>query len=147
MLLNPYRFGAGGPPADEHRYWRIFVTTGESFYVGFSEVRLLNESVNQSTGGTAAASSSYAGLYPGNAFDGNTATDWANNGGFPAWLSYDFGVPKPVDTVEIRARAYQGQGPTNFKIQYSDNNSIWVDAVTVIGAAAWGSLELRSYAV
>ena len=147
MLLNPYRFGDGGPPPDGYRYWRIFVTAGESFYVGFSEVRLMNESVNQSIGGTAAASSSYPGTPPANAFDGNTATDWANDGGFPAWLSYDFGMPKPVDTVEIRARAYEGQGPTDFKIQYSDNNSTWVDAVTVTGAAAWGSLELRSYSV
>lgn len=147
MLLNPYRFGGAATPPDGHRYWRIYVTAAESSYVGFSEVRLLNETVNQATGGTAAASSSYAGVPPSNAFDGNTSTDWASNGGYPSWLSYDFGMAKAVDTVELRARSYQGQGPTNFKIQYSDDNSAWVDVVTVTGAATWGSSELRSYAV
>lgn len=140
-----HQFTYTPPAVGSHRYWRVYVTAGESSYVGFAEVQLLKAGVNQATGGTASASSSYTGLPPSNAFDGSTSTEWANNSGFPAWLAYDFGTPKSVDSVKLQARSFTGQGPKTFKIQYSDDNSAWTDALTVASAPTWGSLEARTY--
>lgn len=133
------------PSVVPHRYWRIYFTAGESSYVGVCEVQFIKAGVNQATGGGAAASSTFTGLAPTNAFDGSTSTDWANNGGFPAWLAYDFGTPKSIDSVRLQARSFTGQGPKTFKIQYSDDNSTWGDALTVTSAPTWASLEARTY--
>ncbi|MDN6860902.1 discoidin domain-containing protein, partial [Pseudomonas sp. CAN2814] len=58
---------------------------------------------------------------------------------------YDFGTPKSVDSVRLQARSFTGQGPKTFKIQYSDDNASWTDALTVASAPTWGSLEARTY--
>lgn len=145
MIINPYAFG-GGAPQPGFRYWRILVSTAESAYVGFAEVEFRVGGVAQ-YGGTPSASETFAGLTPGNAFDGNPATDWANNGDLPVWLRYDYGAGgnKEIDTVMIESRAYLGQGPTNFKIQCSNDNSTWADRKTVTSAPVWGSNEQRVF--
>lgn len=151
MLLNPHRFGVAAPPVG-FRFWRLYVTEAEAGqYVGLSELDFNIGGVRQ-LGGTASNSSAFSGTSAANAFDGSTATDWANNGGLPgtpAWLRYDFGSgnEKEIDEVKIRARAFTTQGPKTFKVQSSNDGATWTDRVTVTGAAAWGSLEQRTYTV
>ena len=132
----------------ERRYWRVLILeAGTSHYTGLSEVQFMRGSLNLVGTGSASASSSWSGNPAAMAFDGNTSTDWGSNGGYPCWLAYDFGTPTLVEEVRIRARAYTGQGPTSFKIQYSDDAVTWTDAVVVTGAGEWASLELRSFAL
>ena len=70
-----------------------------------------------------------------NAFDNNSGTRVALNGGSgTAYVGYDFGAgnDKEIRQATIR-NGYSGSsgyGVTSIKIQYSDNNSTWSDAST-----------------
>ena len=151
MIINPYVFGAA-PALPGYRFWRLYITAADSGqYSGLAELVFNIAGVRQ-LGGTALASSFFSGAAAANGFDGNTATDWANNGGLPgtpAWLRYDFGAgnEKEIDEVKITARAYTGQGPKSFEIQSSNDGTTWDVHVSVSGASAWGSLEQRTFAI
>lgn len=146
---------AGGGGGSGHRYWRFYMTAldGGGSAASCAELGFRNTPGGSSiaTGGTPAASTEY--LPPtynaAKAFDGNAATFWSGNSssGVPAWLSYDFGTA--VDIVEVaytgRPDGTLGQYPSNFKVQYSDNNSTWTDAWAVTGQTGWTAGETRVF--
>jgi len=148
MLLNPYRFSAGGGGVG-FRYWRIYVTLAESAYWGAAEVAFKVGGVAQ-YGGTASADSTYSGLSPSAAFNGVAeGAYWANNATMPSWLMYDYGpgVSKDITEMTFTAQFYTTQGPKNFKVQCSNDGVAWVDRLTIVSAPAWGSYEARTFTI
>lgn len=132
---------AGGSVASgAHRYWRIYVTAANgSTYTAICEVELRASAggADETGSGTAASSSNYPTLTPDKAFDNSTvqANGWASNGGFPCWLSYDFGAGVTKEIVEVaihfNVSGFLDQSPTAWSLQYSDDNSAWTTAFDV----------------
>ena len=62
--------------------------------------------------GVASAGSSYSGVYPYYAFDGNADTYWQNNANFSYdYVQYDFGKQTPIKRVDFTA---QGNSATSY---------------------------------
>lgn len=148
-----------------HRYWRLYFTAGNSvLYLVIPEVQFRGTTggPNLATGGGAYASSYYGGLDQGygvggswgpeNAFDGNTGTYWQIYGysGFPAWLAYDFGPGNAYTVVEVAMLAYSVNYyiPTDFQVQWSDDNVHWYTSWQVVAAqtADWAGSAWKTFA-
>ena len=73
---------------------------------------------------SATAGASETGNSPGDSFDGNTSTRWANNGNLAnAWIDYDLGSSQTVNRV--RLYTYKGDTRTYpIKIEV-DNTQVW----------------------
>jgi hypothetical protein len=127
-----------------HRYWRVYITGAQNNpYVSAAEIQMFTATggPNVCSGGTAFASSYYApeARTPPTAFDGNTntSTSWTNSGATnpsvanPEWIGYDFGAGNDKDIIGfnwfLRNDGFWGQAPSNFKLQYSDDNVSWTD--------------------
>ncbi len=85
-----------------HTYWRLYIGAMPNIYAQLGTVSFLNAArVNQSTGGTATASSEYGVSWEaGNAFDGNPASEWASAGAASSeWIAYQH--PSPVDIAFV----------------------------------------------
>jgi len=100
---------------------------------------------DQCSGGTASADTAGDGA-AANAFDDNNGTRWGTNSGSTGWLEYDFGTTKTIRQYTVRARdGSVAQSPKDWTFQYY--NGSWVTVDTVTGETAWGSNELRTFAV
>lgn len=85
------------------------------------------------TGGTASASTTYAGS-PAYAFDDNESTGWIAGGVCPQWIKYDLGVGNTKVLNQIRIKPYIGYpgvygGLKGFKFQGSNNDADWTTLV------------------
>ena len=94
-------------------------------------------------GGTAISDSDYAGNPNTMAFDNNTtSTSWATNriaanqSGL-GWVGYDFGVgvTKAIRKLMLLQNTLTTKWMPSIKIQYSDNGTTWVDALTTSATA------------
>lgn len=138
----------------EARYWRILCEEGGAggFY-GIGEIKM-RETVGGpdiTTEAQAIAGSEVSGREAAKAFDNDTTllSAWATqtSQGVNAWLGQDFGVPRSIAEITITARTSpnQAQAPTGFRVQYSSDQAVWIDALVVTGEPAWGGSETRPY--
>lgn len=77
-----------------------------------------------------------------NAFDGIGATTrWHSAQSLPAWISWYNPNPLKISNVEVTNRASSdGAYPNAYQLQYSDDNSTWVTAVSGKGASGNGAI-------
>lgn len=101
------------------------------------------------TGGTAVASTEYAGggYEASKAFDNNTTTRWNNNGStLPSWIEYQFA--SAVDIVEYRVTASNASpaviSPKNWTFEYWDG-SAWQVFETVTNQTGWTAGQVRTF--
>lgn len=142
-----------------HRYWRFKVNSswGASYAaIAALQLRVTAASANLSiTGnGTASASSVYSGTYPASdAFDANTTTTrWASiiTSTFPGeWVKWDFGIGNSQDIGHMTIVNSTAETTANVNtgvLQYSDDDSAWVDWIFVSGnSSAAGITNLWPY--
>lgn len=150
------------PPVTPHRYWRINITdNGGASVSAILELEMYESQFgpNVCTGGTASASSvltdTPTNYTASRAFDGsledwlgaNSSTRdlWAGTG-VVEWLKYDFGAgnEKAIAAIGMQCRepTFISQLPTDFTIEYSDDNSNWTVAWTETGLS-WSGFEYK----
>lgn len=103
---------------------------------------------NDAPSGVASASSdSGSGYEAFRIMDGVTTNSrwWPTNGATPSWVQYQFTEAKTVITYDIVA--FNVYGPSEWKLQGSNNGSSWNDLDVRTGISAWGSYERRYYTV
>jgi hypothetical protein len=92
--------------------------------------------------GTATASSIESSSYPAsNAVDGSTSTRWSSTFSDPQWITIDLRAVYPISHVTLR---WETAYATAYRIQVSNNNSMWTDVVNVTngngGVDDWAGL-------
>lgn len=139
-----------------HAYWRLLVTAtsgGGGSSAAVCELEMFDTSgAALCSGGTPSASSYYGDVNtygPAKAFDGNlVGTDgsfWSSNGmgGGGEWVAYQFASAVDVASFRLTGRVgYTLQYPTVFKLQYSDDGTIWTDATGSL-SATWDEYARR----
>lgn len=132
-----------------HTYWRLYIGAMSNVYAQIGTVSFLNAAqVNQSTGGTATASSEYGGSSweAGNAFDGNPASEWASAGvSSSEWIAYQH--PSPVDIVFVGVKVATSYPVSGLALQYSDDGVSWSAASPLYLLAGQPALDSGSYTV
>lgn len=131
-----------------HTYWRLYIGAMSNVYAQIGTVSFLNAAqVNQSTGGTATASSEYDGSWAaGNAFDGNPASEWASAAtSGPEWIAYQH--PSPVDIVLVGVKVSTSYPVSGLALQYSDDGVSWSAASPLHVLAGQPALDSGSYTV
>jgi hypothetical protein len=139
--------------AANHRYWRVIISgqNGANNGVAINSLQFYDGSgIRLDGSGTGAASSTFSGLPASQAFDSNDATQWGTAStptvGSPQWLSYDFGSGQSpgvaffILSVGGGGSADSGQAPMNFKLQSSDDNSLWTDATSAF-SPSWSASQ------
>ena len=131
-----------------HTYWRLYIGAKQNVYAQMGTVSFLNAAqVNQSTGGTATASSEYSGSWvAGNAFDGNPTSEWASAGvSSSEWIAYQH--PSPVDIVFVGVKVSTSYPVSGLALQYSDDGVSWSAASPLYVLAGQPALDSGSYTV
>lgn len=131
-----------------HTHWRLYIGAMSNVYAQMGTVSFLNAAqVNQSTGGTATASSEYIGPWAaGNAFDGNPASEWASAGvSSSEWIAYQH--PSPVDIVFVGVKVSTSYPVSGLALQYSDDGVSWSTASPLYVLAGQPALDSGSYTV
>lgn len=148
---------AGGGGGNSHRYWRLYITAlNGSAYAALAELDLHESIGGADTTGSAPGSGSASSAFDAfsvatRAFDNNTATLWASNGGaLPQWLKWDYGLGEAKEIIEFVLKARPDgsaatQSPKDFKLQWSDDDSAWTDAITVTNQTGWSASEVRTF--
>jgi len=121
-----------------HRYWRLLITRcqisgADGLYPSIAELELRSEigGTDLCINGTPSASSRYDATYDWSyAFDDDPTTKWATaiiSTNYQHWIKYDFGNGNDVEIneISIKARSDYRVAPTDFALQYSDDNSNW----------------------
>lgn len=148
MLLNPYRFSAGGGGGGiSARYWRahIKVAQGGAAYGALAELYLVAGGVDIVTSGkTYTRSSQLNTSYPASAiYDGSSGNPyWAVTvANVPAWSAVDFGEPVTVDSAGavVSTGAAASEIPNELWVEYSDDGVSWSLAGALSGqsSATW----------
>lgn len=133
--------GNGGMGASGANISGSFTTTGTPITL-----------ISTNTVDTASDTTGWTGTLknPTNAFDNNDSTSWGadngsfstnasgliTNGNFPIWVQTDLGVSQSLAEVKIN---WGGAYPKQYKIQASDDASIWTDIVSVTGNTGNGN--------
>lgn len=152
MLLNPYRFAAGGlPDVGPHAYWRIrYLNTQSGAYCSVGEIEMAASTggADQCNGGTAIASDNAPGGSISNAFNNNPASGWYAYTP-PQHIGYVFTAPVMVTTVRITAEngflAGAAASPKDFNVEYSDNGTDWSIAASFTEQTEWTTGETRTF--
>jgi Concanavalin A-like lectin/glucanases superfamily/F5/8 type C domain len=129
-----------------YRYYRIYVTAlpaGNDGYVSMGQVEL-----RATVGGADITSSGMTTYYSSrfnpatsseHAFDEDTGTYWASDGGaLPQWISVDLGSPAtiPAEVAIWNQTLFPHRAPFDFKLQGSTDNSTWNDIGSWTSVAA-----------
>ena len=132
-----------------HTYWRLYIGAMSNVYAQMGTVSFLDAAqVNQSTGGTATASSEYDGSswVAGNAFDGNPTSEWASAGvSSSEWIAYQH--PSPVDIAFVGVKVATTYPVSGLALQYSDDGVSWSAAFPLYLLAGQPALDSGSYTV
>lgn len=131
-----------------HTHWRLYIGAVQNVYAQMGTVSFLDAAqVNQSTGGTATASSEYVGPWvAGNAFDGNPTSEWASAGvSSSEWIAYQH--PSPVDVVFVGVKVSVSYPVSGLALQYSDDGVSWSAASPLYLLAGQPALTSGSYTV
>jgi hypothetical protein len=134
----------GGGSGGAHRYWRIngIAVSGGNFEL--SELRLFDGSVDLTQ--IEYTSSSAPTLALSNLFDGSLGTrcQWsqsvANDAAF--WIKADFKVPRPIDVIKMGGFDTANRYPSQFDLQWSDDNSSWTTQASITGLTYPGNNTL-----
>ena len=114
-----------------HRYWRLLHQPQQ--WIGYHEIELRANGVDQTGSGVATASSEYDSRYtPVKAVD-NDNTTWWSTAQWPgvSWWQYDFGAGNDKDIDEIAFWADNGvRIPASFQVQWSDDGTNWTTWAT-----------------
>jgi hypothetical protein len=155
IIAQPVAGGGGGPGA--HQWWRIRINAndGSALYMGMSELVLKNALAVAVQGSSVSASSFINGSNaPNNAIDGNTGSSgWLSATATTGeWIHIDvftnFGSNQEVKTVEIWGSWNAADAsPSDFDVQWSDDNSSWTTAATFTGETGWTASQLRTFNV
>ncbi len=125
-----------------HVYWRLNVTAGNNANI----LAITEMSFTDIHGAVISTSSSTFVASVGSglgAFDGDQNTAWAEGNPLvlPAWLSIQFPTAQTIGNILIsRGLEYQwgtNTSPNTFTIEYSDDGTTWVTAITQTGVTAW----------
>lgn len=81
---------------------------------------------------------------PANAIDGNTATYWQPTTDNHEYMHVDFGVGVTKTIRKSTLTCSTNYGPTQWSLQWSDDNTNWVTAFYEF-ETAWGTNEQRTY--
>lgn len=138
-----------GTAIESHRYWRVNITSNNGAAdTGFLELELYDALLgkNITSGGTASALQSTFGYGPEQLFDGSFQSNsgWRSTS-MPTWAQYDFGTAKSIYGFGIHGTNTAGQGPKDFELQWSDNNSTWTTYITVTNQTGWATGEIRRF--
>jgi hypothetical protein len=131
-----------------HTHWRLYIGAMASAYAQLGTVSFLNAAqVDQSTGGTATASSEYGGSWTtGNAFDGNPTSEWASAGvSSSEWIAYQH--PSPVDIAFVGVKVSPSYPVSGLALQYSDDGVSWSAASPLYLLDGQPALTSGSYTV
>lgn len=134
-------------PAGPHRYWRVLIlgNSANVASVGELQFRETEGGADTTFGKTVITSGSWTGA--SNAFDDTSGTfaftAAAASRSSPYAIGVDYGVSSGdwKDIVEVavsNGNAGTSQGPTNMVVQYSDNNTDWTFAWSIV-VPDWGS--------
>jgi hypothetical protein len=143
-------FSASTDPEGYHRFWRLYCrTTNGAAFAGIAEVEMRASlgGADECTGGTATASTAFPGLEAPGAVD-NGAGEWASDGSaMPQWWKYDFGagVAKGIVELHLTGRNPASQMVTSFDLQWSDDNSTWVNLFTVEDFWNWTAGSTQTF--
>lgn len=163
----PFAVPVGSAPSGApgtHRYWRLLITDndGHATYYGMTEWVVRDKDLvvvsgyNSTSVGITASSAINGSNSADKAFDRNiTTTGWLSANKTPdQWLKADFGRTDSVGCpVMIKEFDIYGShnvptaSPKDFKLQWSDNDSTWTDALVVTGETGWAANEKRTFVV
>lgn len=123
LLVNPYRFGAGGLPSISSQYWRVRVLGAEDAWVDIAEVELAS-----TIGGTKLSFNSVLNngsfTNSGNMIDANNATygEWHGlNGALNIGPTFNMGSSQVVKEVRIRVgNTFTSRGPLAIAVDTFD---------------------------
>lgn len=115
------------------RYWRFKPTKDQD---GGSAGALVEFALLDATGNPLVPSSATSGQgVAANAYDGNTSTYWAYDGGTPsaAWLRYDLGSPQTPVGIRITCGSNTNVAARAWTLEYSTDDIVWttIDTRTV----------------
>jgi hypothetical protein len=121
--------------------WRVRTTTSQYFTVSDIEMRAYPGTADQTSGGTANASSTLGGtlsVQAANVYDNDSATNWHSASGGDHWSEYQFASPVQVNEVAIRCRTDDNTMwmPSSLRLEYWDG-SAWVLKSEVAGVTGW----------
>lgn len=152
---NPAAGGGGSAEVSTdtpHTYWRVFVTDSFSAsYVNFYELSLASTAMGvdltTSVGGVAIAGAGTAA----NAFDDTNATRWvataADISAGNAWVGFQFASPVSVKEMRFAAAYTYGEMVKSWKLQYSDDGTLWYDVQSYTDTTPWTDGLVRAYGV
>ncbi len=148
-------FGVGGD-AGGHQHWRVLLSgadvSGAYQLCSDLQMRAVSGGADQCDGGTASASNTQSGYPVTNAFDANNATLWSSgtSGTTTEWVAYQFLAPVDVQEVSYMSNTLaSNRGPTEMKLQYSDDPS-WTSPITVktwSGITGWLAGVAKTFTV
>lgn len=154
VLINPYRFGILLGPAITlvpYLNYRIVVTAVDGgTLVSCGEVEMLDGSginflrlgsnagvltVNATGAGSSAALPDF---YHG--------SGWQSTASLPSWVKWTAtGTEEFTGCMITPAASVLNRSPKNFTVEYSDDDSAWTAAVTVVNQTAWTNTEPRRF--
>jgi hypothetical protein len=106
----------------------------------------LTYGADQTSGGTATGSTTFAGTAASNAFDGNTGTRWVTNSVTTGWIRYQFAASKVIRKVRILPEpSFTARAPKDFTIEGSNDGSAWTVVATYTGETTWTTSVYNDY--
>jgi hypothetical protein len=106
----------------------------------------LTYGADQTSGGTATASTTFAGTSAANAFDGNTTTRWVTNSVTTGWIRYQFGSSKVIRKIRILPEpSFTARAPKDFTIEGSNDGTNWTVVATYTGETSWTTGVYNEY--
>ena len=136
--------------AGAHRYWGLYFTSGfyhSGVYVREVELRTSAGGGDVTTPSTPTyTDATYSKYYPKNTVDNDTNTYWgADPVPAPQRLWWD--LQTPVAIAEVAVYPYGSSlGPSEGRVQYSDDGSTWTDATetfTLSDASSWQTIAVE----
>lgn len=153
--------GAGeSAPVAGHRYWRVFVVdSDDASWTSLSRLEMYSSQLYGAgrtdccVGGTPIYSSQGGfnnAEVASNAFDDLNNTVWttrpSGSARLNSYIGYDFGAPIAIDRFALQTRGESTtQMPRNFRLEYSDDGSIWTTLYTPAAQTGWTANEMRLF--
>lgn len=134
-----------------HRYWRVWIDTNNNGGAGFVliadiQFRIARHSHIRPSGTPITGGAGSNDTSPTLAFDGNGGTYWERNAGGGCYIGLDFGTPQDIIEVQLQAPPGSTQYMAkDFKVEHSDDNSVWTTDLTKTGETGWSVGERRAY--
>lgn len=154
MLLNPYRFAAGGGGGgDTFRYWRLNAAAvdGSLSYVSFAELALFTSvdgtGTNLALSKTAVQTGDGAVDPAAKGNDGGVSTECGSSFPLPYQWTVDLAADFTIKSAKLTSqRSVSGRTPHIFKIQGAPSLSgPWSDVFSEAGSRGWSITETRLF--